>query len=293
MKKVSIFCIGAARAGTTWIASNLARNPNIFVPNEKELNYFNKNTNLIPDKINPDYSKSINWFHQRYFASSTHNQLWADCSVSYMLFSNCAQDIHRYNPESKIVISLRNPIDQTVSLYFYFIQIGIIEDIPFEVAIEKYKNILFLGKYYEQLVPYLKVFRRDQILILYYKDIKSGPEQELIKLFTFLEVDFDMNNLLLDRVNKTGKSRYPYVNHFIQSARKFIHKNNLTFLLPIVHSLRIEKLSDYIVKINYIESNEINFDFIKTKHYQMLWSYYEEDFTKLASLLGEEFNKLK
>ena len=32
--------IGAARAGTTWIARNLAQHPDIFIPYKKELHFF-------------------------------------------------------------------------------------------------------------------------------------------------------------------------------------------------------------------------------------------------------------
>src|SRR5690606_32693611 len=34
--------IGAARSGSTWISKNLARHPEVFIPKEKELHFFDR-----------------------------------------------------------------------------------------------------------------------------------------------------------------------------------------------------------------------------------------------------------
>src|SRR5690606_11946368 len=64
-------CIGAQKSGTTWLYENLKLHPDIFMPDKKELHYFNlnyhtslayynsyfeKDSNRIKGEITPAYS---------------------------------------------------------------------------------------------------------------------------------------------------------------------------------------------------------------------------------------------
>ena len=60
--KIDFIGIGAAKAGSTWVADNLRRHPDIFIPKKKELNYFCK-TELATRVPNYRYKKPLSWYH--------------------------------------------------------------------------------------------------------------------------------------------------------------------------------------------------------------------------------------
>ena len=48
MTSPTFLVIGAEKAGTTWLYDRLRRHPDIFMPDVKELHYFNhRNSNLV------------------------------------------------------------------------------------------------------------------------------------------------------------------------------------------------------------------------------------------------------
>jgi len=76
-KKVEIkfLGLGAEKAGTTWVANTLAKHPEVFIPKEKELFFFNDLDPHFLKKINSRYQKwGYGWFNKK-FSSAQAGQL--------------------------------------------------------------------------------------------------------------------------------------------------------------------------------------------------------------------------
>src|SRR5579863_6037354 len=105
----NLFIVGAPKSGTTALASYLGAHPDVFVAG-KELSYFGTDLEFRTTKGGRwriGYDAYLEWF-----ARSADTRFRADRSVFYLYSSCAAAEIHAYDPGSRIVALLRNPVDQ-------------------------------------------------------------------------------------------------------------------------------------------------------------------------------------
>ena len=96
--------IGAQKAGTTWLYENLRRHPQMYLPNTKEIHYFDWY-----------FYKSIHWYC-KHFMAVEKNKLKGEITPCYSTLSeNKIKLIHKINPQLKIILILRNPIERAWS----------------------------------------------------------------------------------------------------------------------------------------------------------------------------------
>ncbi len=119
MIKPNFFLIGASKAGTTSLAQALGEHPSIFVTDPKEPNFFNR----FDDSGEID-SESLRHYLQLYKAVGSESAI-GEASVSYLPSKKAAQHIYTFNPKSKILISLRNPVQRIRSLYEMYVRHGL------------------------------------------------------------------------------------------------------------------------------------------------------------------------
>ena len=203
--KVDFFVVGAARSGTTSLYNYLKQHPDLFLPNIKELNHFSKvESNQPQDYQRPKkeilyHTKIISSpeVYQDLYEEATAQQRKGDISPSYLWESNTAQRIFDHNPEAKIIVTLRNPVERAFSHYVMNLSVGYDTEPSFERAIQaKEKRIwgggnLYLewSRYYQSLKSYYNLFPAEQIKVLIFEDWTSRKQESLEKLFHFLEVD--------------------------------------------------------------------------------------------------------
>ncbi|HBJ36518.1 MAG TPA: hypothetical protein DDZ51_17550 [Planctomycetaceae bacterium] len=149
------FCIGAQRAGTTWLHSRLNQHPNFFLPPLKELHYFDRSPRYpTPNTLNianpakrlleferakwaardvyrclryREWS-SLVWlskFHFGFYGDSWYRSLFprdsritsGDITPGYsVLDEEGVRRMHLVAPQAKIIFILRNPIDRAWSM---------------------------------------------------------------------------------------------------------------------------------------------------------------------------------
>ena len=96
--------IGAQKAGTTWLYKNLRKHPQLYLPETKEIHYFDWY-----------FYKSIKWYC-KYFKSAKKTQITGEINPCYSVLSERKiKLIHKINPKLKIILLLRNPIERAWS----------------------------------------------------------------------------------------------------------------------------------------------------------------------------------
>ena len=102
----SVFIIaGMPRCGTTFLYHNLQKHPSVFCPFRKETNYFSVN-----------HHRGIEWYRDLY-RDIRPGQIGADVSPSYFLHGQTIARIIRFNPDTKIVLGIRDPAEWSLSFY--------------------------------------------------------------------------------------------------------------------------------------------------------------------------------
>lgn len=148
------------------------------------------------------------------------------------------------NPDIKIIVVLRNPVERLVSAYYYYIKLGFIPVVDINEAIprllkgesignQKARDLLGYGKYATHLGRYLSCFPKDQLLILMQEDIASSPKDSLETTCAFLGVDPEKARPPLRHVNAgvypltrlrflTRRNRYLY--RYDAETGKLVHR---------------------------------------------------------------------
>jgi hypothetical protein len=210
-KKVNLFLVGAAKAGTSSLWEALKRHPDIFSTEEerfKEPAFF------------CEYGRKMGIRNYEALFDSGHSHKYrCDASTAYLASPESAERIYQYNPDAKIIIVLRNPVDRAYSLYNWMVGNGYEWAGSFEHALElesvrskKRKRTLAMPEYYwnymyfrsgcysDQVDRYLSRFR-DNVLLLNFRNLTKSASATIEEICTFLGVE--NRNTSLPKKNKS------------------------------------------------------------------------------------------
>ena len=168
--------IGVQRGGTTWIATCLREHPDVFLPQRKELRFFNF-----------EYDKGIGHY-QSFFAEHLGQRAVGEITPSYYQ-NEPLKRIRQHLPDGKLFIVLRNPIDRAFSQYQLNIAKNEIsaED-SFRDACEKY-DLIERGMYAKHLKRIRNVVPDEQLHVSFYDDLCDTPKQFIAEIYEFIGVD--------------------------------------------------------------------------------------------------------
>jgi Sulfotransferase domain len=109
-RPTDFFIVGAAKCGTTGLFRSLAAHPAVFMPENKEPNFFCSD---IPTLGAVETSSQ----YQALFAAAPSQALTGEASVMYLFSKVAIARIMAYNPKAKIIVMLRHPIEAARSMH--------------------------------------------------------------------------------------------------------------------------------------------------------------------------------
>jgi len=284
---VDFFIVGAPKAGTTSLFYYLNKNKGICMSSIKEPNFFSsqdlKIQKIYYDSLILDNLKE----YERIFTPKNKQQIIGEASVSYLFYPNVANRIFDYNPRSKIIIILRDPVERAFSHYSMDLRLGHVKqslDELFDLGLNNKDNLFFqqyilLGQYYEQVNRYIEVFGRENICVKFYDELKLDASSFYSDILKFLHQENDHN---IDFNQPFNKSKLPS-NKFIKWLYSWpiIRKISLIFLpLSVIEFINIKFFK---------ENNNIITNDLKSK----LHSFFLEDIEKLEKLLSKDLKSWK
>lgn len=193
-KLPNLFIVGAAKSGTTSLYTYLAHHPDVYMCGTKEPNFFSEVGKSSKDRRPLSLTEYLALFKQ-YGAQ----RFIGEASPSYLWESRTAQRIDSMCPQAKIIVILRDPVERAYSHYLMDRQLGEQRELSFLRAIEKdlaeehpmwWATHLYvaLGMYYEQIRRYVDRFG-ENVLILFFEELRSAPETVLRRVASFLDID--------------------------------------------------------------------------------------------------------
>ena len=229
--------IGAAKSGTYALHAHFARHPQIFMSAIKEPHYFAFGADNAQSARAPVHSwiKSCEAY-TKLFANHRGARMAGESSVSYLYVPGTAERIFEFNPEMKLIVSLRNPVERAYSSFNYAKSYGIepLKTLAEGLEAEQWRirdnrSILLryrdLGLYSGQLARYYDVFPRNQLKVILYDDFVESPARIVRELYEFLGVttDFEPDPNLRSNVTVRPDDENPlhrFINgeHFARAA---------------------------------------------------------------------------
>lgn len=220
--------IGAQKSGTTWLYRNLQMHPDIWLPPEKEIHFFDFPP-VIPfyftlfssaksirhwgkNRMLRDFNKvkageqSLSWYLRYYFFFRTkgwyrslftpnERQISGEITPRYAILNKKrVGNAYALIPNAKIVYLLRNPIDRMWSdlAMYYRPQFGRVNS----GSMDKKSIIRFLknpkhlasSEYLKNLARWELYYPKLQVLVVFQDQIREEPEKMLQDISQFLGV---------------------------------------------------------------------------------------------------------
>lgn len=261
--------LGAQKSGTSWAYTCLYEHPEVCMP-IKEIHFFSR----------PRYEKGITWYEQ-HFAACGVGKKKGEWSTSYLYSKETPERIREHYPEVKLLMILRNPIDRAYSQYRNAIRAGEIpKDTTFEAFSEREESVYAQGLYAAQIEHYLKFFKREQMLILIYEDIRKDPVAFMRTIHEFLGIKSDfIASMIHTEVNIARTPTIVGIDRFMHHISEFLRAHRLDRL---VHLVRKTGITDIVRSVNTTkESKQATQAFDRNK----LAGYFKNDVVRLSALL--------
>jgi hypothetical protein len=195
---------GCVRCGTTWLAANLRQHPGILFHKRKEVHFFDREEN---------YSQGAG-FYQSHFFNWNGQKIIVDASPTYFSNAYTTADlparIHALIPETRFIVSLRNPVERLVSQYWHIrSKWPKNKQYSFEELLDRRPDIVREGMYIEHFENYLRYFQREQFHVVLFDQIQTEPKQVLVGICDFLQIDPEIDfSLLEDRINSAYSKKH-------------------------------------------------------------------------------------
>ncbi|MFC3093838.1 hypothetical protein DRW07_10190 [Alteromonas sediminis] len=205
-QRLDFMIIGAQKCGTTALASFLSEHSNIAIPAIKEVHLFDSEDyqpGMSTEAVNTRYAI---YFDDRFkHRAASSETLFGEATPFYLFCPEIVKALHDYNPDLKVIIQIRDPVERAISHYqmeknrkaenrsiafaFLFepLRLGRIKPWLFTFARRTY-SYLSRGKYYDQICIVRQYFNDDQILIVDNTDLLTSHDTTVQQVFTFLNI---------------------------------------------------------------------------------------------------------
>ncbi len=200
MTQPSFLVIGAMKAGTTSLYTYLRDHPEVYMSQQKELQFFTRN-----------WDRGWEWYESQ-FAESGNAPAVGEASPSYTKCGEYPETVDRiwqHLPDARLVYIVRHPIDRMRSHYHQWFERGL-ERAPIERALLDNPVYLDTSRYGRQLEQYLTRFSRAQILLVTSDDLMHSRADAVRRVYEFIGVDPTFVSSNLERTaHRTDSKREP------------------------------------------------------------------------------------
>lgn len=169
--------IGAMKCATTTLAVQLAAQPQIFISDPKEPNYFSN------DEI---FARGPAWYESLFAAAGA--ALVGEASTHYTKLPTYPKTLERFRaalPGAKLIYVMRHPIDRAVSQYVHEWSQRLLSG-PIDDELAANPWIVDYGRYAMQISPWLDAYGPGHILPVFNERLRAKPQEELERVCAFL-----------------------------------------------------------------------------------------------------------
>lgn len=283
----NFFIVGGMRCGTTSLWSYLRQHPEIYMPEHKEPIFFCKS-----HKSNKNIRNLKSYLDL--FSMAKKEKAIGEASAAYLTSPESAELIYSAYPDSKIIISIRNPAEQVFSVYQWMAREGWEWLSPFEKALDAekerlndisfresvlYQYVYFYSRfalYSEQIARYIDFFSSNNVKIILFDDLKKNPIETVKDIYNFL----DVNSNFTPEIKVLNGSKIPF---FVYG--QFVLKKK-TFYLPLkIQSILKKKIIMANLLIGKFKKNELS-----NNTRLRLLDLYCEDIKKTGNAIGRDLS---
>jgi Sulfotransferase domain len=221
VEQLDFIVAGAQKSGTTALHYFLKKHPRIALPDRQELHFFDD------EEI---FSQPVDYeLLHRHFQPIGKRAIAGEITPSYLYWKPAMERIRNYNPQIKLVILLRNPVDRAFA-HWNMQRFKDREPLDFLDALKEEprriaqpltieaRRFAYVdrGFYSGQLERVFKFFPPEQVKIVKFEDFRDRKQEMLDEIFEFIGVK------PLRRVRDKDRNVVPYERAMRPDERKYL-----------------------------------------------------------------------
>jgi hypothetical protein len=222
-ERLDFILAGAQKSGTTALHYFLTKHPDITMGDRQEMHFFD-NEEIFSGPV--DYEL----LHE-HFPPVAPSTIAGECTPIYMYWKPAMERVWKYNPDIKLLMILRNPIDRAFA-HWNMQRFKGRESLDFLDAIKEEKNrareatplqsrrysYVDRGFYAEQLERVFQYFPREQVKVIKFEEFQGKKSETLDAIFRFLGLEPVLSTRDKDR------NVVPYERQMTHEERKHIYE---------------------------------------------------------------------
>ena len=175
--KPTFIGLGGQKCASSWLYTVFNDHPDAFVSTPKELNYFSA-----------VYDRGHQWY-ESHFTAGAGRAAVGEISPSYLPDRDAPARAHAYNPDFRILVALRDPVERAYSNHLHNIRLGYYQgaDLSFEAGLANNPMYVEQSRYAKHLRAWLEHFPPEQMLIVLQEEIAADPQAQARRVYEFLE----------------------------------------------------------------------------------------------------------
>lgn len=271
--KPNLFLIGVPKSGTTSLHEYLRDHPEIFMSEVKGAQFFGEQK-----KIHfPDLAIRENYL--ALFSKVKDEKIICD-NCHYFSSKIAPKQIKEFNPHSKILIIIRNPVAVVYSKYTSERECEGLSDKDFENFInsddskEMHKNL----KYHDNIKRYYDVFGKSKVHIIILEEIIQDSEKCLKDLCGFLDISLRVEGF--KHSNKTRRFRNRWFSKLIQK------------IPPNTRVMLKSNLPKKVVRFIQFLNKKIIWAKVRDKKLEYKGKVFDEEIEKTGKLINKDLKEI-
>jgi len=286
---LDLVIIGAQKSFTTSLKNYLGEHPSVTAHPQQEMAFFTDD-----NEYKMGYKRALSHYY-RDITHNSGNKIIAKNAILYTSEKGIKR-LHEHNPNCKIVLNLRNPVDRAYSAYlmeYNYVDVGFpfeeIKGIAQKADTSYWPFNLFIdaGNYAKYLKNIYKYFPKEQVMIFLCEEIKEDPLKVCRQIFRWLNVDdaFTPEIKVYNPTKKRGSKLYARLAVTLLKRSPVLRKT-ASLLMPTHHNYKVGNFIRNLNKTNdtYAPMN------VATREY--LLSYYRDANKELEELTGKKVTSL-
>jgi hypothetical protein len=260
--------VGGPKCGSTWIYKALKSHPEVYVPEGKEIFFFDRY-----------YDRGFAWYSSFFAGATNSHKAIGEVCHDYLYSLSAADRIYKDIKDIRLFCCLRNPIDRIWSGFNLKRRNRFAKE-SFRRTVKEFPSMLSYGEYSKYISYYIQLFGKERFKIFFFDDLKKDPLFFSKQIFHFVGVDPNFENSdLTQKVLPASRSRFGDLPFFAKHISMFIRDLGYPQLIGLFKN-------SIFYNLLFKQIKESDIDKMSDNDRKWLIDYYSNDIMKLQNILN-------
>ncbi len=169
--------VGPDKAGSSWLHEVLLTHPQVFMPEAKDLYFFDRY-----------YDRGLDWYLSQFEAAGEQHRVVGEVCQDYLFSARAPERIKQSLGNPRFMVTLRDPADRAFSSYLYMLKQGQTPG-TFLEALESRPELIEHGRYATGLRRFNETFGDEAVYVSVFDDLVKDPQAFIGALLAWLQLE--------------------------------------------------------------------------------------------------------